>query len=138
VGYCPQEHVLYPYLTVDEHLELFAAAYGLATSVARERAERLAARFDFQRYRGNVVEHLSGGTQQKLNLALALLHDPAIVLLDEPYAGLDIESYRGFLAWLEEAKREGKCVILIAHLVLEQDRFDKVFQLRDGKMGTPA
>ncbi len=134
VGYCPQDHVLYPYLTIDEHLELFARAYGLPMSVARASADRLAERFDFAAHRHQVVEELSGGTRQKLNLAIALLHDPTIVLLDEPYAGLDIESYRGFVAWLDEAKREGKCVVLITHLALEPKRFDAVFNLRDGQM----
>jgi ABC-2 type transport system ATP-binding protein len=138
IGYCPQEHVLYPYLTIDEHLELFARAYGLSTDVARTRADHLAERFDFAAHRHQIVEQLSGGTRQKLNLALALLHDPEIVLLDEPWAGLDIESYRGFLAWADEAKREGRCVVLIAHLVLDQDRFDAVFHLRDGRIAADA
>lgn len=133
-GYCPQEHVLYPYLTIDEHLELFSRAYGLPPSVAKTRADTLAERLDFARHRRQVVEELSGGTRQKLNLAIALLHDPSIVLLDEPYAGLDIESYKGLVAWLEGAKREGKCIVLIAHLVLDPDRFDAIFDLRDGAL----
>jgi ABC-type multidrug transport system ATPase subunit len=134
IGYCPQEHVLYPYLTIDEHLELFAAAYGLSPEVARKRGDRLAERFEFARHRHEVVDRLSGGTRQKLNLAIALLHDPAIVLLDEPYAGLDITSYREFIAWVDEAKREGKCVVLITHLVLEQERFDQLLNLREGTL----
>jgi ABC-type multidrug transport system ATPase subunit len=134
IGYCPQEHVLYPYLTIDEHLGLFARAYGLRADVALASAKGLAERFDFERHRHQVVEQLSGGTRQKLNLALALLHNPAIVLLDEPYAGLDIASYRGFAAWADDAKREGKCIVVIAHLVLEQERFDAVFHLRDGRI----
>jgi ABC-type multidrug transport system ATPase subunit len=119
-------------LTIDEHLELFACAYGLDRAAAQKRGDVLAERFDFARHRSEVVEELSGGTRQKLNLALALLHDPAIVLLDEPYAGLDIESYRGFVAWADEAKREGRCIVLITHLVLEEERFDAIFNLRDG------
>jgi ABC-2 type transport system ATP-binding protein len=134
IGYCPQEHVLYPYLTVDEHFELFACAYGLAPGVARTRADELAERLDFRGHRGDVVEHLSGGTRQKLNLALALLHDPAIVLLDEPYAGLDMESYGGFVAWADAARREGKCIVVITHLALDRERFDAVFHLRDGRL----
>jgi ABC-2 type transport system ATP-binding protein len=134
LGYCPQEHVLYPYLTADEHFELFACAYGLAPSEARESADGLAARLDFRGHRREVVEQLSGGTQQKLNLALALLHDPSIVLLDEPYAGLDIESYAGFVAWSDEARKQGKCIVVITHLALDRDRFDAVFHLRDGRI----
>ncbi|HEY1954223.1 MAG TPA: ABC transporter ATP-binding protein [Polyangiaceae bacterium] len=134
IGYCPQEQVLYPYLTIDEHLELFARAYGLSRDVAKKRGDALAARFDFAARRRDVVEELSGGTRQKLNLAIALLHDPAIVLLDEPYAGLDIESYRAFVAWAEDAKRDGKCIVVITHLALDRDRFDVVFNLRDGRI----
>ena len=138
VGYCPQEHVLYPYLTIDEHLELFGCAYGLSPKVARERGERLAKRLGFESHRDRIVEQLSGGTRQKLNLAIAVLHDPAIVLLDEPYAGLDIESYRAFLAWAEDAKRDGKCVVVITHLAFERERFDAVFDLREGRIRAGA
>ena len=132
LGYCPQEHVLYPYLTIDEHLELFGCAYGLSRDAARARGEKLAQRFELERHRGQVVEQLSGGTRQKLNLALALLHDPDIVLLDEPYAGLDVESYRAFVAWTDEAKRAGKCIVIITHLGLELEHFDATYHLRDG------
>ena len=134
VGYCPQEQVLYPYLTIDEHLELFACAYGLPAEIAKKRGDALAKRFDFTKHKGEIVERLSGGTRQKLNLALALLHDPEIVLLDEPYAGFDIESYRAFLAWADEAKREGRCVVLITHLVFDEERFDAIFRLHEGKI----
>lgn len=134
LGYCPQEQVLYPYLTIDEHLELFACAYGLQPDVAKKRGDALAERFDFARHRTEIVEQLSGGTRQKLNLALALLHDPAIVLLDEPYAGFDIESYRAFLSWADEAKAEGRCIVLITHLVFDEERFDVVLRLKGGKI----
>jgi ABC-2 type transport system ATP-binding protein len=137
-GYCPQEHVLYPYLTIEEHIELFARAYGLTALATRANAERLFERFDLGPWRRQVVEELSGGTRQKLNLAISLLHDPAVVLLDEPYAGLDLGSYRAFVAWAGEAKRAGKCVVVIAHLVLESEPFDVVLHLRDGKLHAPG
>jgi len=134
MGYCPQEQAVYPYLTVEEHLELFARAYRLAAPVARASAERLLERFDLGPWRREVVQELSGGTRQKLNLAISLLHDPAVVLLDEPYAGFDLASYRAFVAWADEAKRGGKCVVLIAHLVLESERFDAIYNLVGGKL----
>ncbi len=134
VGYCPQEQVLYPHLTIDEHFELFGRAYDLADDEVRARGDRLAERFEFGNHRREIVENLSGGTKQKLNLSLALLHDPAIVLLDEPYGGFDIASYRGFIAWADEAKREGRCIVVIAHLVLDENIFDNIFHLRDGRI----
>jgi ABC-2 type transport system ATP-binding protein len=134
LGYCPQEAVLYPYLTPDEHFELFGCAHGLSRGDARARAGALLDRFAFARYRDRVVVELSGGTRQKLNLALALLHDPPLLLLDEPYAGFDVETYRHFLEYLSEAQRAGKCVVLVSHLVFERDRFDAVFDLCDGRL----
>jgi ABC-type multidrug transport system ATPase subunit len=134
LGYCPQDSVLYPYLTIDEHLELFARAYGLEDAVARSRAESLVERFGLRRHRRDVVEHLSGGTRQKLNLALAVLHRPDVVLLDEPYSGLDIESYRAFVAWTDDARREGTCLVLVTHLVFERDRFDAIYAMREGRL----
>jgi ABC-2 type transport system ATP-binding protein len=134
VGYCPQEHVVYPYLTPDEHIELFGRAYGLDERSMKASGERLTDIFGLAPHRAERVERLSGGTRQKLNLALALLHRPQIVLLDEPYAGLDIESYRAFLAWVDEAKREGTCLVLVAHLVLERQRVDAMLHLSGGSI----
>jgi ABC-type multidrug transport system ATPase subunit len=133
-GYCPQDAVLYPYLTPDEHFELFARAYALPPERARARADELLGAFGFAGHRRRVVHELSGGTRQKLNLALALLHDPPVLLLDEPYAGFDIETYHRFVAWCDRARREGRCVVLVTHLVFEQGHFDAIFHLRDGTL----
>ncbi|HEV3190125.1 MAG TPA: ATP-binding cassette domain-containing protein, partial [Polyangiaceae bacterium] len=65
MGYCPQDHCLYPYLTPDEHLELFGNAYGLDRNVAISRADRLFEQFALRPWRRELVEHLSGGTRQK-------------------------------------------------------------------------
>ncbi len=137
-GYCPQECVLYPYLTPDEHLELFGCAYGLAPLHARARADTLVDTFGFTQYRRRVVQELSGGTRQKLNLAIALLHDPPVLLLDEPYSGFDVETYHRFLAFSEEAKRRGTCIVLVTHIAFDRDRFDRIFRLRDGAIHADA
>jgi ABC-type multidrug transport system ATPase subunit len=138
LGYCPQDCMLYPYLTPEEHLELFGCAYGLAPRHARERADALLEEFAFGQHRRRVVEELSGGTRQKLNLAIALLHDPPLLLLDEPYAGLDMETYRRFIIFTDEAKRQGKCILLVTHIAFERDRFDAIFHLRDGVIHAEA
>lgn len=138
VGYCPQDHVLYPHLTIEEHLELFGCAYRLEFGVARARANALVDRFGLGDRRRQVVAQLSGGTRQKLNLAIALLNDPAIVLLDEPYAALDLASYRSFLEWSNEGRRAGKCIVMVAHLVLERGPFDRLLHLRDGRIDEGA
>jgi ABC-2 type transport system ATP-binding protein len=131
-GYCPQDCVLYPQLTPDEHFELFASAYRLTREHARRRADELYDKLVFGAHRRTQVQHLSGGTRQKLNLSLAVLHDPPLLLLDEPYSGFDIETYHRFVALSDDARAAGKAVILITHLVFERQRFDAIYRLREG------
>ncbi|RKN45959.1 ABC transporter ATP-binding protein [Streptomyces hoynatensis] len=129
LGYCPQEPVLDPGLTALQHLRYFAAAYRLP-SPAPGRA--LARELDYERYLGTAAGAMSGGTRQKLNLTLALLHDPDVLLLDEPYQGFDWETYLRFWKLVEERRRRGKAVVVITHLVFEQDRFDVLAELSGG------
>jgi ABC-2 type transport system ATP-binding protein len=96
LGYCPQQPLLWEKLTVAEHFTLFATAYGMERTEGRLAAQRVLEELDFARYADVRVEHLSGGTRQKLNLALALMHEPELLLLDEPYSGFDWETYLHF------------------------------------------
>ena len=131
-GYCPQESLLYQYLTIDEHFQLFGRAYGLAKLDVKQRSDELMKIFAFERFGNEKVHQLSGGTQQKLNLSLALLNDPRLLLLDEPFAGFDIETYHNFLNYTDRATKQGKCIIMVSHLIFERQRFDAVFKLDNG------
>jgi len=133
LGYCPQEPVLYERLTCEEHLRLFGRAYGLAEPEVLERSRRLYEALDFDSYRDVRVEELSGGTQAKLNLALALLPLPEVLLLDEPYAGLDWDTYLRFWELAEEQKAAGRAVLIISHFLADEERFDRVYDLAGGK-----
>ena len=93
MGYCPQQVVLNDTLTVNQHLDYFRSAYNI-TSLRR--AEELVEQPGYQAYRRELVGTLSGGTKQKLNLTLALMHQPETLLLDEPYQGFDRETYLRF------------------------------------------
>jgi ABC-type multidrug transport system ATPase subunit len=130
LGYCPQEPVLNEVLTVDQHLRYFAAAYGLSDLA---RAQELLAALGYERYRATRAAALSGGTRQKLNLTLALVHDPDVLLLDEPYQGFDWETYLRFWELVDELRERGRSVVVITHLVFEQERFDRLYRLRDGR-----
>jgi ABC-2 type transport system ATP-binding protein len=133
LGYCPQQPMLWDKLTVDEHFELFARAYGLDEQ-ARERAvDGLLAELHFERYRGYRVEELSGGTRQKLNLALALMHQPSVLLLDEPYSGFDWETYVRFWEMSERRRDAGMGILVVSHLLAERERLDRVYELREGR-----
>jgi len=132
-GYCPQEPLLYERLTCDEHFELFGEAYSLDGSVIERNREDLYDVFSFSRYRDMRVEELSGGTRAKLNLGLALLHDPDVLLLDEPYAGFDWDTYLRFWNLAVERRDAGRAVLIISHFVADEKRFDRIVHLRDGK-----
>lgn len=131
LGYCPQEPVLNDSLTVDQHLKYFAAAYRLPDL---SRGAELVARLGYERYRRRVAGGLSGGTRQKLNLTLALLHDPDVLLLDEPYQGFDWDTYLRFWELVGELRTRGTAIVIITHLVFEQDRFDVLADLADGHL----
>src|SRR6266487_1156728 len=77
---------------------------------------------------------LSGGTRQKLSLTLALMHDPPVLLLDEPYQGFDWQTYLAFWDLAGELRDRGTATVVISHLVFEQERFDRICHLRDGRI----
>ena len=133
MGYCPQTPVLYEKLTVAETFRLFGIAYGMDDGAIKRRQSDLMAALEFGDYHDYRIEHLSGGTQQKLNLALALLHDPEVLLLDEPYAGFDYETYLRFWDMSEELAARGRSILVISHFVEQQERFHKIYRVKDGR-----
>jgi ABC-type multidrug transport system ATPase subunit len=132
LGYCPQQPQLYPRLTCDEHFELFTHAYRLTPEQAGPSRAALYDTLDFARYAGTRVDQLSGGTAAKLNLALALLADPEVLLLDEPYAGFDWSTYLRFWDLVAERRLRGRSVLVISHFVVDEQRFDRILDLVDG------
>jgi ABC-type multidrug transport system ATPase subunit len=133
LGYCPQEPVVNDNLTIGQHLRYFAAARRLASL---RRAGELTELLGFAQYRHQAAGALSGGTRQKLNLTLALLHDPDVLLLDEPYQGFDWETYLRFWDVVSDLRCRGKAIVIITHMVFEQDRFDVLADLTDGRLLT--
>jgi ABC-2 type transport system ATP-binding protein len=133
LGYCPQQPLLWEKLTVAEHYSLFATAYRMDELAGRAAAQRLMKELEFARYAGYRVEQLSGGTRQKLNLALALMHDPQLLLLDEPYSGFDWETYLRFWEMTTSRRDAGMGIVIVSHLLAERDRLDRIYELRDGK-----
>jgi ABC-2 type transport system ATP-binding protein len=130
-GYCPQEAILNAALTVRQHLEYFQAAYGLDDlSHAYELVDLLG----YRHFLDGRVGALSGGTRQKLNLTLALMHMPNLLLLDEPYQGFDWETYLRFWEILRRLRAAGRAVLVVTHLVFEQSQFDHLYSLRDGRI----
>ena len=134
-GYCPQTAVLDEALTVDQHVRYFQAAYGIGRT---GRAEALIERLGYAGCRDQRAGTLSGGTRQKLSLTLALMHDPPVLLLDEPYQGFDWQTYLAFWEMAGELRDRGTATVVISHLVFEQQRFDRICHLRDGRIEQEA
>ncbi len=137
MGYCPQKVILNETLTVNQHLDYFHAAYHIADL---QRADALVDQLGYQQYRRALVGRLSGGTQQKLNLTLALMHQPQLLLLDEPYQGFDWETYLRFWELVRALRASGCAVLVISHLFFEQKQFDTLYRLHEGsiRMQDPA
>jgi len=134
LGYCPQQPVVYERLTCDEHIELFARAYRMTHEAERRARRDLYEALGFERYAGARADRLSGGTLAKLNLTLAMLADPQVLLLDEPYAGFDWDTYLKFWDLVAARRDAGKSVLIISHFVADEQRFDRIVKLCDGKL----
>ena len=127
IGYCPQEPALFDLLTPAEHLALFASGRAGAAAEGRQ----LLASLGVSLRARTLVRDLSGGARQKLSLALALLGQPGLLLLDEPYQGFDHGSYLDFWHHADAWRRQGKAVVVVTHLLTELDRADQVLELRN-------
>ena len=128
-GYAPQLDSLAPLLTVDEHLRLFGAARGMRRRRAVSTGHRLITRLGWTARGDQTTGTLSGGTQQKLNVALAQLDAPELLLLDEPYQGLDALAYEDLWALISAWRASGAGVLLVTHLLRDVDLVDRVVEL---------
>lgn len=134
LGYCPQLPLLWDKLTVAEHFDLYARAYELTEEATAHALDQLLEELQFARYRDYRVEDLSGGTRQKVNLAISLMHEPDLLLLDEPYTGFDWETYLRFWDLSESRRERGMAILIVSHMISEQKRLSRVLHLRAGRI----
>jgi len=132
IGYCPQRALLFPHLTVQEHFIYFAIAYGIGRDQLKRRSEELLLHFNYKKYKQEKIINLSGGTQQKLNLSIALLHEPDLLILDEPYNGFDWDTYQMFWNYTNHLKKQGCAILIVTHLLSEKERLDRIYKLENG------
>ncbi|MGI5215801.1 ATP-binding cassette domain-containing protein [Plantactinospora sp. CA-290183] len=129
LGYCPQSGGTNDYLYPEEHFVLVGAGRGMPRPAARAAGRAQAAALDWDPARGQQARHLSGGTRQKLNLVLAGLGEPDVLLLDEPYQGFDRGSYLDFWQQLWQWRSAGRAIVVVTHLLNQLDRVDTVLDL---------
>lgn len=142
IGICPQELVLWDNLTCQESLKLIGDMYEVPKDTLNQRIEQLLKDLFLTDNAKTLVSNLSGGMKRRLNLAMAVIHEPEIVLLDEPSEGLDPQSRRVLWNYIKSMRDvEGKTVILTTHLMDEADKLsDRVAIIDHGqllKLDTP-
>jgi ABC-2 type transport system ATP-binding protein len=134
IGVCPQDVILWERLTCSEQLQLMGRMYGLSRSLAEARAEELLIDFELGNKKKSQARTLSGGMQRRLNLAMALIHDPEILLLDEPEVGLDPQSRVNVRSHIRSLART-KTIILTTHNMDEAERLaDRVAIIDHGEL----
>ncbi len=133
VGYLPEEHGLYPKAVIDDQLLYLARLRGVPKKRAQEAVSRWMHRLDMQQYMGKPLTTLSKGNQQKIQLVAALLADPAMVILDEPFSGLDPVNAALLKDVVKELIGEGKIVIFSSHQMNYVEEFcDSIAILHEG------
>jgi len=117
IGVLPENLGLFDALTVKEHLELVGPIYGLGKGETGQRTDALLALFDLERSRNTFAGQCSHGMRKKLSLAMALLHNPRVLLLDEPFEGIDPTSVQSIQYLLTKIALRGVTVLLTSHLL---------------------
>jgi ABC-2 type transport system ATP-binding protein len=135
IGIVPQDMALYDQLTARDNLTFFAALYSLSGAKAKQAIDDALNLVALSDRAGDKVKTFSGGMKRRLNLAAALLHDPQILLLDEPTVGVDPQSRNAIFDNLETLKKRGKTLIYTTHYMEEAERLcDRIVIIDHGKM----
>ncbi|NLI94103.1 MAG: ABC transporter ATP-binding protein [Peptococcaceae bacterium] len=135
MAYVPDQPKLYNKLSAREFLHLICALYRVPKDIARERSEQLLSLFGLQDRADELLEGYSHGMRQKVVLASALIHQPQVILLDEPTVGLDPASARLLKDILQEMARQGAAVFISTHILEIAERMcDRVAILKDGQL----
>jgi ABC-2 type transport system ATP-binding protein len=135
VGLVPQDLALFDELSAWANLQLFGGLYGIGAAELKARAENALAMVGLADRSTDRVKTFSGGMKRRLNIAGALLHDPDLILLDEPTVGVDPQSRNAIFDNLEELKRRGKTLLYTTHYMEEAERLcDRVLILDHGRI----
>ena len=135
IGIAPQENLLYKTLSCEENLNFFAKIYGLNREARQKQVQKTLASVNLLDRAKSPVETLSGGMRRRLNIAVALVHQPHLVILDEPTTGLDIEARYEVWELIQNLKSQGITVLLTTHLLDEAERLcDKIGILKNGQI----
>jgi len=137
IGVAPQEIALFPTLTASENLHYFGRMYGIKRAHLKEQITKFLEVFGLTDKADKQVRTFSGGMKRRLNLIAAILHQPRLVILDEPTAGVDVHSRNMILDFLNELKTQGTSIIYSSHVLEEAERIcSHVAIIDEGKLIT--
>lgn len=134
VGFIFQSFYLEPYFTVLENVEMPLLIAGVDKKERREKAQVLIDKFGLSDKTDKKANQLSGGQKQRASIARALIHEPKLILADEPTGSLDIKNGEEVIAALREISTEGRTVILVTHNIEDAKKADYIIELADGEV----
>lgn len=135
IGVAPQENLIYRSLTCAENLDFFARIYGLSRAKRKTRVKTCLASVGLSDRANSPAETLSGGMQRRLSMAIALIHQPKLIVLDEPTTGLDIETRYEIWELIRQLQVQGMTVLLTTHLLDEAERLcQRIGILKQGRI----
>src|SRR6202171_4806897 len=135
VGFRATSTALYPRLTAQELVEYFGRLNGLDEAVLKKRVDEIFQRLDMNDFRDRRCDKLSTGMKQKTSIARTLVHDPPVMIFDEPTLGLDIMTARTITAFIRDCRDLGKTVIFSTHIMSEVEKLcDVIGIIQDGKL----
>jgi sodium transport system ATP-binding protein len=142
VGFLSTATALYPRLTSQELVEYFGRLNGLDEDTLKKRVDAIFSRLDMDSFRDRRCDKLSTGMKQKTSIARTLIHDPQVMIFDEPTLGLDIMTARTIVAFIRECRERGKTIIFSTHVMSEVEKLcDVIGIIQSGKLlaeGRPA
>jgi len=141
IGYMPQAYGLYDDLTVDENLEFFGSVYRVPRDERRKRADEILQLVRLEEFRKHYAGQLSGGMKRRVSLAVSLIHNPELLILDEPTAGIDPPLRRIFWQYFRELNKHGVTFFINTHYMDEAELCDRLALISYGRLvalGSPT
>jgi ABC-2 type transport system ATP-binding protein len=135
IGVCPQHSAYYKYLTGRENISMFGELHGMDRGLIKERTADLIEKIGLEESADRKTVEYSGGMVRRINLAMALVHNPQIAFLDEPTVAMDPQSRRATWGFIEEFREDGRTVVLTTHYIEEAEELaDRVGIIDNGKL----
>ncbi len=135
IGFLSGDTGLYPRLTAEEIVRYFARLNGMEEKKIDQNIKEIFDKFDMNGFKDRKIDKLSQGMKQKVSIARTIVHDPEVLILDEPTLGLDVVTSRNIIEFVKDSKRRNKCVMFSTHIMQEAEKLcDDIAIIHKGKI----